>query len=176
MPIKLNTPLERKKITGLKAGDFVLLSGEIIGARDAAHRRIIDAMNRGGKLPVNLSGQAVFYVGPSPAPPGKASGSFGPTTSARMDSLTEPLLQKGLCATIGKGARSDSLKELLVKYGAVYFIAPPGVAAYLAKKVKKISVAAYDDLGPEAIFKIEVKDLPLFVAYDAHGGDIFNLS
>jgi len=142
MQFKLNTPLGRKKIAGLKAGDFVLLSGEIIGTRDAAHKRLVSAISRGEELPVNLEGQAVFYVGPSPAPPKKASGSIGPTTSARMDSLTEPLLQKGLCATIGKGARSDSLKELLAKYGAVYFIAPGGVAAYLAQKVKKISAAS----------------------------------
>ncbi|MBN1298950.1 MAG: fumarate hydratase C-terminal domain-containing protein [Actinobacteria bacterium] len=173
MAKKLNMPLSREKIERLKAGDFVLLSGTIIGARDAAHKRIISAIKNDEKLPFEPQGQIIFYVGPSPTPEGKPSGSIGPTTSARMDEMTEPLLARGLLATIGKGARSEKLKDLLKKYKAVYFIAPGGVAAYLAEKVKKINVAAYADLGPEAVFFIEVKELPLFVAYDINGGDIF---
>jgi len=173
MYVKITTPLGEEKIKSLKAGEIVLLSGTILGARDAAHKRLVHAIQSNKKLPVDLAGQVIFYVGPSPAPPGKRSGSIGPTTSARMDDMTEPLLKKGLRATIGKGARNKKLAGILKKYNAVYFIAPGGVAAYLAGKVKKIAATAYADLGPEALFTIEVEDLPLIVAYDIYGGDIF---
>ncbi|MBM3710078.1 MAG: TRZ/ATZ family protein [Actinobacteria bacterium] len=171
--IKLKTPLDIKQISSLKAGDIVSLSGTVLGARDAAHRRMALSIKNGEKLPVNLKNAVIFYLGPSPAPPGKVSGSIGPTTSARMDKYSQVLLGKGLKAMIGKGKRSSEIKELLKKYKSVYFIAPGGVAAYLSKKVKKIETVAYHDLGPEAIYSLEVENFPLIVAYDIFGGDIF---
>jgi len=171
--IKLDAPLTVEKITSLKAGDIVLLSGKIIGARDMAHKRLIEALKKKEKLPVELKDQVIFYLGPSPTPPGKISGSIGPTTSARMDGLSEPLLAAGVKAMIGKGRRSKDLNNLLVKYKAVYFIAPGGVAAFLSTKVKSIKEVAYNDLGPEAIYMLEVIDFPLVVANDIYGGDIF---
>jgi fumarate hydratase subunit beta len=171
--IKLKTPLDPKQISNLKTGDIVSLSGTIIGARDAAHKRMILAIKNGEKLPLDLKNATIFYLGPSPTPPGKVCGSIGPTTSARMDSYAEPLLKVGLKAMIGKGKRSNKLKEILKKYGAIYFVAPGGVAAYLSKKVKKIDAIAYQDLGPEAIYSLFVEDFPLIVAYDIFGGDIF---
>ena len=173
--IKLTTPLTEDKIRKLKAGDEIYLSGTILGARDMAHRRIVEALRNGKTLPVNIQAETIFYVGPSPTPPGKVCGSIGPTTSARMDNLTEPLLKNGLRATIGKGKRSDSLKELLMKYKAVYLVAVGGIAALLSTKVKKIKRIGYKDLGVEAIYSISIKDFPLFVAYDIYGGDIFKL-
>lgn len=173
--INLDTPLTLKKITNLKAGDMVNLSGSIIGARDMAHRRIIEFIKNEKDLPVNLKDETIFYLGPSPTPPGKISGSIGPTTAARMDELTEPFLKEGLRAMIGKGKRSNKIKKLLIKYNAVYFVAPGGVAAYLSAKVKKIELIAFADLGPEAVYRLEITDFPLIVAYDIYGGDIFNL-
>ncbi len=171
--IVLKTPLKSCDIQKLKAGDIVSLSGRIFSARDAAHKKILSAIAEGIKLPVEIKGQTIFYLGPSPTPPGKASGSIGPTTSARMDEFTEPLLKEGLKAAIGKGARSEKTRVLFLKHGAVYFVACGGIGAYLAQKVEKIKPAAYKDLGPEAIYMLEVKDFPLIVAYDIHGGDIF---
>jgi fumarate hydratase subunit beta len=171
--IVLKTPLMFDDIQKLKAGDIVSLSGRIFSARDAAHKKIVSAIAGGLTLPVEIEGQTIFYLGPSPTPPGKASGSIGPTTSARMDEFTEPLLEKGLKAAIGKGARSEKVRELFIKYGAVYFVACGGIGAYLARKVEKIEPVAYQDLGPEAIYLLEVKDFPLIVAYDVRGGDIF---
>jgi fumarate hydratase subunit beta len=171
---RLSTPFTDEKIKNLKAGDIVYLNGTILGARDAAHKRFIEAINSNKKLPVDLRDCAIFYVGPSPTPPGKKSGSIGPTTSSRMDNLTEPLLKQGLKATIGKGKRSNYIKELLKKYKAVYFVMIGGISAYLSTKVKNIKPIAYNDLGAEAVYEIEVKDLPLFVAYDIYGGDIFD--
>ena len=172
-PYRLKTPLNTDDIKKLKSGDMVYLSGTIYGARDAAHKRMLKAIDEGGCLPIDLKDIVIFYVGPSPTPPGKNSGSVGPTTSARMDGITEPLLARGVKAMIGKGARSAGLKKMLPVYGAVYFIAIGGIASYLSSRVKDIEVVAYDDLGAEAIHKIEVKDFPLFVAYDVYGGDIF---
>jgi len=171
--ILLTTPLTGEKIKGLKAGDLVLLSGKVYGARDMAHRRITESIKKGKPLPLNLKNSTIFYVGPSPTPPGKTSGSVGPTTSARMDGLTEPLLKKGLKAMIGKGARGSQFKGLLKKYCAVYFVALGGTAAYLSTRIKKIEQIAYHDLGAEAIHSLQLENFPLFVAYDVYGGDIF---
>ena len=171
---KIMVPIDENTLKDLKAGDVVSLSGTLIGARDAAHRRIVDSIKKGVPLPFEIKDNIIFYLGPTPTPPGKSSGSIGPTTSARMDDLTEPLLKKGLRATIGKGKRSENIKKLFQEYKAVYFIAPGGVAAYLAQKVKSIKTIAYPDLGPEAIYELEVEDLPLIVAYDLCGGDIFS--
>jgi fumarate hydratase subunit beta len=171
---RLSTPLTGEKIKKLKAGDMVYLSGTVYGARDEAHRRIIDSIKDGKRPPIELKDNTIFYVGPSPTPPGKKSGSIGPTTSARMDDLTEPLLKKGLRAMIGKGRRSQRIKELLQKYRSVYLVSIGGISAYLSSKVKEIKTTAYNDLGAEAVYKIKVKDFPLFVAYDIYGGDIFD--
>lgn len=170
---KLKTPLNDLDIRGLKSGEMVYLSGTIYGARDAAHKRMVKAIEEGTPLPIELKDIILFYVGPSPTPPGKKSGSIGPTTSVRMDRFTEPLLERGVRAMIGKGARSTGLKKMLPKYRAVYFVSIGGIASYLSSTVEGIEVIAYDDLGAEAIHRIEVKDFPLFVAYDIYGGDIF---
>ena len=170
---KLKTPLGTGDIQKLKSGDMVYLSGTIYGARDAAHKRMVNAIKDNADLPIDLKNIILFYVGPSPTPPGKNSGSIGPTTSARMDGATEPLLANGVKGMIGKGSRSPELKKMLPEYGAVYFIAIGGVASYLSSKINAIEVVAYDDLGAEAIHKIEISDFPLFVAYDIYGGDIF---
>lgn len=169
----MQTPLQEEKIEKLKAGDILYLSGTIYGARDAAHKRMVDGLKAGGKLPLDFKDITIFYVGPSPTPPGKKAGSIGPTTAARMDGMTEPLLKMGIKAMIGKGKRSEEIKRLCRKYRAVYLIAVGGIAAYLSSRVLKIEAIAYEDLGPEAVHLIQVKDFPLFVAYDIHGGDIF---
>jgi len=173
MIYKLETPLSVEKIKNIKAGDEILLSGEIYGARDAAHKRFAEAIKENRELPINLNNSVIFYVGPSPTPPDKKSGAVGPTTSARMDMFMEPLLKKGLRATIGKGDRSTQAKKLMKKYSSVYFIAPGGISALLASKIIEIEPIAYEDLGPEAVFKIKIKDFPLFAAYDLYGNDIF---
>ncbi len=170
---RLKTPLTEDKIKILAAGDLVYLSGTIYGARDMAHMEIIKAIKNKQSLPIDLKDITIFYVGPSPTPPGKKSGSVGPTTSARMDGLTEPFLKRGMRAMIGKGKRSDRLKSLLKKNKAVYLVSVGGISAYLASRVESIKPIAYEDLGAEAVHEIEVTDFPLFVAYDIHGGDIF---
>lgn len=161
------------KIQELKAGEKVLLSGTIYTARDAAHARIAEMLKKGENLPVNLKNSVIYYCGPSPAKPGNAAGACGPTTSSRMDNLTPMMLELGVRAFIGKGARSHAVKEALKKHKAVYFAATGGVAALLSQKVKKCEVAAFEDLGPEAIYEMEVREFPLIVAVDAGGNDIF---
>lgn len=174
--IKLKTPLLPEDISLLRAGDEVLLSGIIYGARDAAHKRFVESLKNNEDLPFEPEGSVIFYVGPSPIPPGKKSGAVGPTTSARMDKMTEPLLIKGLKGIIGKGERSSFVREMMEKYKSVYFVTPGGISAVLASKIKNIREIAYQDLGPEAVFEIEVKDFPLFVAYDIYGNSIFELA
>ncbi len=170
---KIKTPITLNDIENLRSGESLSLGGILIAARDAAHKRIIRALELNETLPFDLKDQIIFYLGPAPVPPGKPSGSIGPTTSARMDGLTEPLLKAGVRAFIGKGRRSEHIKELLQKYRSVYLVAPGGVAAYLGQKVKRIRAIAYNDLGPEAVYELEVEDFPLVVAYDIYGGDIF---
>ena len=169
----VDTPLKENTIERFRAGDILYLSGTIYGARDAAHKRMLSQIEEGKDLPIDLKDITIFYVGPSPTPPDKNSGSIGPTTAARMDPVTQPLLARGLRAMIGKGRRSDALKKLCIKYRAVYLVAVGGIAAYLSSSVLDIRVIAYEDLGTEAIHRIQVKDLPLFVAYDIYGGDIY---
>jgi len=169
----LETPLDTDKIKKLRSGDMVYLSGTIFGARDAAHKRMLKAIKNDQVLPVDLKDITIFYVGPSPTPPGEKSGSIGPTTSARMDGTTEPLLARGMTAMIGKGVRSQAIKEMCAKYRSVYLVAIGGIAAYLSSKVINIEAIAYRDLGAEAVYRIDIKDFPLFVAYDIYGGDIF---
>jgi len=170
---KISLPLTDKIIADLKAGDDLLLSGVLYVARDAAHKRMVEALDRGDPLPFDIKGQTIYYMGPSPAPPGKVIGSAGPTTSSRMDIYTPRLLAAGLKGMIGKGVRSPEVKEALKKYKAVYLAAVGGAGALISKTIIKSEVVAYPELGPEAILKIEVKDFPATVINDIYGGDLY---
>ncbi len=173
MPIRLTTPFDPQALRTLRAGDSVLVSGVIYTARDAAHGRLIAALEKGEPLPVDLRGQTVYYAGPSPTPPGRASGSIGPTTSMRMDPYTPALLRYGVRALIGKGDRNQAVRDALVETGGVYFAAIGGCAAYMAACVQRLDVAAYDDLGTESVKRLVVKDMPLTVAIDTRGNDAY---
>lgn len=173
--IKVQAPLDAETIKKLKAGDSVLLSGIIYTARDAAHARFREAILKGETLPVDIRGQIIYYAGPSPTPPGMVVGSIGPTTSARMDQFTPQLLQHGLAATIGKGNRSEEVIAAIKEYGSVYFAAIGGSAALGARCVKSLEVVAYADLGPESVKKLYVEDLPLVVAVDCQGNDLYKI-
>lgn len=172
-PVQLKTPLTASDTARLRAGDRVILSGTIYTARDAAHRRLVELIERKEPLPIPLAGQVLYYVGPSPAPPGRPIGAAGPTTSYRMDPYTPQLLDKGLKAMIGKGKRSEAVKGALVTYGAVYLAAIGGAGALMSKSIKKASVVAYHDLGPEAIRELYVEGMPLVVVNDTAGNDLY---
>jgi len=172
-PRRITTPLSEEVVMSLRAGDRVLLSGVIYTARDAAHKRMLEMLERAEALPIELKGQVIYYAGPSPAPPGRPVGSIGPTTSGRMDPYTPRLLELGLKGTIGKGNRSPEVKEALKRYRAVYFGATGGAAALLAQRAKRAEVVAFEDLGPEAIRRLEVEDFPLVVLNDPYGGDLY---
>ncbi len=176
MSIVLTTPFEKEKLKTLKAGDAVLISGEIFSARDEAHKRMDEALNRGEELPFCLKGTAVYYMGPSPARPGQVIGSAGPTTSGRMDRYTPRLLDLGLSAMIGKGKRSEEVREAMKRNGAVYFAAVGGAGALLSRCILSSEVIAYEDLGTEAIRRLEVRDFPCIVVFDAAGHDRYFLS
>ena len=171
--IKLTTPLSPEALTGLHAGDSVLISGTIYTARDAAHRQMMKAIIAGEKLPFELQGAVIYYCGPAPAPPGWAIGAAGPTTSYRMDSFTPHLHELGLAASIGKGDRTMAVREACRKYKSVYFVAVGGAGALLAKHITASRVIAYDDLGPEAVHELQVSDFPVIVAYDVFGHSVF---
>ncbi|ADO44703.1 hydro-lyase, Fe-S type, tartrate/fumarate subfamily, beta subunit [Hydrogenobacter thermophilus TK-6] len=173
MEKRIFTPLTDETIESLKAGDRVLLTGYIYTARDAAHKRMVEALNRGEAPPFDMKGQVIYYVGPTPPKPGQVIGSAGPTTAIRMDKYVEPLLKLGLKGMIGKGYRSQLVKDLLIKYKAVYFAAVGGVAVLLSKSIKSSEVIAYEDLGTEAIRRLYVEDFPVIVANDIYGGDVF---
>ncbi len=170
---RLSPPLSDSDVEGLRAGDRVLITGVLYTARDAAHKRLIELIESGGELPFDIKGQIIYYVGPTPAKPGQVIGSAGPTTSGRMDAYTPKLLELGLKATIGKGARSSAVKEAMKKYKAVYMAAVGGAAALISKCIKKAEVIAYEDLGPEAIRRLEVEDFPAVVINDIYGNDLF---
>lgn len=172
-PIRINTPLTEDFARKLKAGDSVLITGIIYTARDAAHKRLVDALDRGQELPVDIKDQVVYYVGPSPAKPGQPIGAAGPTTSGRMDAYTPRLLAVGLRGMIGKGYRSAEVVDAMKKHGAVYFAATGGAAALIAKAVKKYEVVAYADLGTEAIAKMTVEDFPAIVVIDSEGRNYY---
>jgi len=172
-PIRLKTPLTDKDVERLKIGDRVLINGVIYTGRDAAHKRLSDLFKKGKELPFDIRGQIIYYVGPTPAKPGQVFGSAGPTTSYRMDAYAPALIEKGLKGMIGKGMRSDAVKEAMKKHQAVYFAATGGAGALLAKKVKRAEVVAYEDLGPEAIRRLEVEDLPVIVINDVRGNDLY---
>ncbi len=173
MEKRIFTPLTEQVIEELRAGDKVLLNGYIYTARDAAHKRMVEAISRGEMPPFDMKGQVIYYVGPTPPKPGQVIGSAGPTTAIRMDKYVEPLLKLGLKGMIGKGYRSPQVKELLKEYKAVYFAAVGGVAVLLAKSIKSSEVIAYEDLGTEAIRRLYVEDFPVIVANDIYGGDVF---
>jgi fumarate hydratase subunit beta len=172
-PIRLKTPLRNEEVEKLKRGDRVLISGVVYTGRDAAHKRLIDLLKAGKDLPFDIRGQIIYYVGPAPAKPGQILGSAGPTTSYRMDAYSPALIEKGLKGMIGKGMRSEAVKEAMKKYKAVYFAATGGAGALLAKRVKKVEIVAYEDLGPEAIRRLEVEDFPVIVVNDVRGNDLY---
>jgi fumarate hydratase subunit beta len=171
----VTTPLAEESLKDLKAGDSVLLTGYIYTSRDAGHKRLVEALQEGKDLPFDIKDQVIYYVGPTPAKPGMAIGSAGPTTSYRMDAYTPQLLEAGLNGMIGKGLRGSEVVEAMKKYGAVYFAAIGGVAALTAKRVKSSELIAYEDLGAEALRKLFVENLPLIVVIDSEGNNYYDL-
>jgi len=172
-PVRLTTPLSEEAVLGLRSGQAVLISGVIYTARDAAHKRMVETLEAGGELPFEVSGQVIYYVGPTPAPPGRVIGAAGPTTAGRMDRYTPPLLARGLKGMIGKGARSAEVREALKKHKAVYFGGIGGAGALLSKRIHSAELVAYEDLGTEAIRRLEVEEFPAIVVNDCHGGDAY---
>ena len=170
---KITLPLTDEDISLLKAGESVLLSGTILTGRDCAHKRICEFLDRGEKPPFDLKGETIYYAGPCPAPEGKACGSCGPTTSARMDAFAPRLLDLGLKGMIGKGERSDEVEKSVVKNHAVYFAAIGGAGALYGNAVKKSELVAFADLLSEAVYRFEIEDFPCVVAIDCRGGNIY---
>lgn len=173
MDKRITMPLTEEKVADLKAGDSVLLSGVIYTARDAAHKRLVELLDKGEELPIDVNDTIIYYVGPTPAKPGQAIGSAGPTTSYRMDSYAPRLLDIGLKGMIGKGLRSTEVIESMKKNKAIYFAAIGGAAALMGKSIKKAEVVAYEDLGSEAIRRLEVEDLPVVVVIDSEGNNLY---
>lgn len=171
--MKYKLPLTEEEILSLRAGDVVYLTGVIYTGRDAAHQRLVNLLKENKPLPMDIKGGAIYYVGPTPAKPGRAIGSAGPTSSYRMDPFVEPLLQQGLKIMIGKGPRSEEVKKNLVKYHAVYMSAIGGAAASISESIKKCDLITYEDLGAEAIYRLEVEDFYAVVTYDTVGNDLF---
>ena len=171
--LNIKSPLDEETIKNLKAGDQVASTGVIYTARDAAHKRLVETLDKGEKLPFDITNQIVYYMGPSPAKPGQVIGSAGPTTSGRMDSYAPRLMSIGLKGMIGKGNRSQAVKDAIKKYKAVYFAAIGGAGALISKSIKKAEVIAYDDLGAEAIRRLEVEDFPATVINDIDGNDLY---
>lgn len=169
----IRAPFDDETARSLRAGDRVLITGTILAARDAAHKRLTEALDRGEKLPVDLRGQVVYYVGPSPAKPGQAIGAAGPTTSGRMDAYTPRLIAEGLRGMIGKGYRKPEVVEAMKKYGVPYLAAVGGAGALISQSIKKYIVLAYPDLGPEAVAAMEVEDFPAIVVIDSTGDNYY---
>ena len=172
---KLKLPLDRDQIRTLKVGDYCLLTGAMYTLRDAGHMRLLEELDAQGcdTLPYSLDGQTIFYAGPTPSSAGRPFGAIGPTTASRMDFAAPRLHDAGIAATVGKGTRSQAVKDACVRNGAVYFVTVGGAAAYLAKCITSEEVLAYDDLGTEALRRIEVVDFPVFVGIDVQGSDIY---
>jgi len=170
--LEVTLPLTDDTLDKLRAGDEVRLTGVIYAARDAAHRRIIEALQAGQTLPFDIRGQVIYYVGPTPPRPGMIIGSAGPTTAMRIDRFTSPLLETGLKGTIGKGGRGPQVREARQRYKAVYFLAVGGTGALLTRQIKKVDVVAYEELGTEAVRRLEVEDFPVIVCNDIYGGDL----
>ena len=171
---KLQPPLTEDEVRSLRAGDQVSLTGVVYSARDMAHKRLCESIDAGRELPFELEGAVIYYVGPTPARPGRVIGAAGPTTSSRMDAFSPKLIAKGLRAMIGKGYRGDEVREALKEYGAVHLATIGGAGALLSKHIVAAEVIAYDDLGTEAIRKLQVVDFPAIVAYDCHGNSVYN--
>ncbi len=174
-PLKIKVPLSREDVERLRAGDIVHLTGTLLTGRDAAHKRMYELLEKGEKLPVDLKGQVIYFVGPSPAKPGQVIGSAGPTTSVRMDKYSPRLIAEGLTGMIGKGYRSDAVVDAMKKHRCVYFAAVGGAAALVAKSIKKAEVLVWEDLGAEAIRRLEVEDFPAIVVIDANGNDLYKI-
>lgn len=172
-PIALTAPLSRACMAALRAGDLVTLTGTVYAARDTAHRRMVESLDRGEEPPFPLAGAVIYYVGPTPPPPGRVIGSAGPTTAYRMDAYAPRLYELGLAASIGKGKRGEELRACLRRTGGVYLGATGGAAALLSRHITGSEVIAYADLGPEAVRRMTVRDFPAIVLYDAHGGEAF---
>ncbi|WP_456433700.1 Fe-S-containing hydro-lyase [Nitratifractor sp.] len=171
----MTTPLSDEDVSKLQAGDIVYLSGTIYTARDAAHKRLVDLIEKGEQLPFDLKGSVIYFVGPTPPKPGEPIGSAGPTTSYRMDSYSPILIEHGQKGMIGKGKRNQAVKDACKKYKAVYFGATGGAGALIAKSIKKAEVIAYPELGPEAIRRLEVENFPVTVINDTHGNDLYEM-
>ncbi|CAM2929188.1 Fe-S-containing hydro-lyase [Helicobacter burdigaliensis] len=173
--IRITTPLTKEKVKELKAGDNVLITGTIIAARDAAHKKLVEALDRGEKLPVDFNNEIIYYLGPTPANPNKdqAVGAAGPTTSGRMDKYTPKMLDQGVSGMIGKGYRSAEVVESMKKNGVVYMVAIGGAGALISRSIKKYEVLAYPELGPEAVARLSVVDFPAIVAIDCLGNDFY---
>jgi len=174
-PIKISPPLTDDVIVKLKAGDRVLITGVIYTGRDMAHKYMVEGHQKGEKLPFDPKGQILYYTGPSPAPPGRAIGSSGPTTSYRMDKYTPSLLGLGLKGMIGKGPRGQEVKDAIKTHKAVYFAAIGGAGALISKAIRKAEVIAYPELGTEAVMRLEVEDFPVVVVNDVHGNDLYQI-
>jgi len=173
MAKKVILPLTDEVIQSLRTGDKVLLSGVIYVARDAAHKRMVEALDKGQDLPFDIHGQTIYFMGPTPAKPGRPIGSAGPTTSGRMDTYSPRLIAEGLKGMIGKGARAQAVRDSMKKYRAVYFAAIGGAGALISRGIKKAEVIAYDDLGAEALRRLEIADFPVTVINDIYGGDLY---
>ena len=171
--MEIKTPLTRDMARELKAGDIVKITGYIYTARDAAHKRMTEAAEKGEKLPFDPENQILYYVGPTPAKPGEVIGSAGPTTSGRMDAYAPKMMELGLTGMIGKGKRNDAVKEAMKKYGAVYFAATGGAAALISSHIKEAELIAYEDLGTEAVRRLYVEDFPAVVVIDSFGNDLY---
>lgn len=175
MEKRITTPLTEDKVKDLKAGDSVLITGTIYTARDAAHKRLVELLDKGEELPVDVKDAIIYYVGPTPAKPGRALGSAGPTTSYRMDPYSAKLLDRGLKGMIGKGLRGEEVVESIIKNKAVYFAAIGGAAALIGRSIEQAELVAYEDLGAEAIRKLEVVDLPVVVVIDSEGNNLYEI-
>jgi len=173
MAKNITLPLTDETLKDLKAGDNIILNGAIYVGRDAAHKRIVEALDQGKPLPFDIKGQTIYFMGPSPAKPGRPIGAAGPTTSGRMDAYSPRLIAEGLKGMIGKGMRSQAVKDAMTKYKAVYLAAIGGAGALIAKSIKKSEVVAYEELGAEAIRRLEVADFPVTVVNDIYGGDLY---
>ncbi|NQS97007.1 MAG: Fe-S-containing hydro-lyase [candidate division Zixibacteria bacterium] len=171
----LTPPLTDEVVAGLKAGDNVFITGVIYSARDSAHKRLVDMMERGEKLPIELEGNIIYFMGPSPAKPGQPIGSAGPTTSYRMDAYSPALIAAGLKGMIGKGARDENVVAAMKEHCAVYFAAIGGAGALISKSIKKAEVVAFGDLGAEAVRRLEVENFPCTVAQDCHGNNLYEM-
>ncbi|MFR7746151.1 MAG: FumA C-terminus/TtdB family hydratase beta subunit [Eggerthellaceae bacterium] len=174
--VRLTLPLDKAVLKSLHAGQACLLTGSLYTLRDAGHQRLLDEMGTSSVLPYGLEGQTIFYAGPTPEAAGRPFGAIGPTTASRMDFATPRLMECGIVATLGKGVRSEAVRQACIDCGGVYFVAVGGAAAYLAKCVTACETLAYEDLGTEALRKITVKDFPVFVGIDTQGNDIYSLT